>query len=105
MHYAKNLKRILKSHDPKDRALVQRVNEEILRTKGLAGTVHNNATLTNLSVQYQNEDFIGEQLMPVVGVTLPLFSYGGSSVSNVVLALALLMSVSLRRNAVRPERF
>lgn len=43
-------------------------------------------------------------LMPVVGVTLPLFSYGGSSVSNVMLALALLMSVSLRRNAIRQER-
>ena len=44
-------------------------------------------------------------LMPVVGVTLPLFSYGGSSVSNNMFALALLMSVSLRRNVIRPERF
>lgn len=43
-------------------------------------------------------------LMPVVGVTLPLFSYGGSSVSNIMMALSLLMSVSLRRNVVRPER-
>jgi rod shape determining protein RodA len=43
-------------------------------------------------------------LMPVVGVTLPLFSYGGSSVSNNMLGLALLMSVSLRRNVIRPER-
>jgi rod shape determining protein RodA len=42
-------------------------------------------------------------LMPVVGVTLPLFSYGGSSVSTNMLALALLMSVSMRRNIVRPE--
>jgi rod shape determining protein RodA len=42
-------------------------------------------------------------LMPVVGVTLPLFSYGGSSVSNNMLGLALLMSVSIRRNVVRPE--
>lgn len=68
MHYAKNLKRILKSLDPKERDLVKRVNEDLLRSKSLAGTVHNNATLTNLSVQYANEDFIGEQLMPVVGV-------------------------------------
>lgn len=44
-------------------------------------------------------------LMPVVGVTLPLFSYGGSSVSTVMMGLALLMSVSIRRNMVRPERF
>jgi rod shape determining protein RodA len=43
-------------------------------------------------------------LMPVVGVTLPLFSYGGSSISTNMLGLALLMSVSLRRNVVRPER-
>ncbi len=44
-------------------------------------------------------------LMPVVGVTLPLFSYGGSSVSNNMFALALLMKgVSLRRNIIRPER-
>ncbi len=42
-------------------------------------------------------------LAPVVGVTLPLFSYGGSSVSNTMLALAMLMSVSMRRNLVRPS--
>ncbi|NUP05620.1 MAG: rod shape-determining protein RodA [Polyangiaceae bacterium] len=44
-------------------------------------------------------------LMPVVGVTLPLFSYGGSSVTNNMIGLSLLMSVSMRRNMVRPERF
>ncbi len=44
-------------------------------------------------------------LMPVVGVTLPLFSYGGSSVTNNMIGIAMLMSVSMRRNMVRPERF
>ncbi len=44
-------------------------------------------------------------ILPVVGVTLPLFSYGGSSVTNNVLGIALLMSVSMRRNVVNPERF
>jgi rod shape determining protein RodA len=44
-------------------------------------------------------------LMPIVGVTLPLFSYGGSSVSNNMLGLAFLMSVSLRRNIVTADRF
>jgi rod shape determining protein RodA len=44
-------------------------------------------------------------VLPVVGVTLPLFSYGGSSVSNNVLGIALLMSVSMRRNVVRPDRY
>jgi rod shape determining protein RodA len=43
-------------------------------------------------------------VLPVVGVTLPLFSYGGSSVSNNVLGIALLMSVSMRRHIVRPDR-
>jgi rod shape determining protein RodA len=36
-------------------------------------------------------------LLPVVGVTLPLFSYGGSSVITVMLGLGLLMNVSMRR--------
>lgn len=38
-------------------------------------------------------------MAPVVGMTLPLFSYGGSSVATVCLAIALLMNVSMRRYA------
>lgn len=38
-------------------------------------------------------------LLPVVGVTLPLFSYGGSSVITVTLGIGLLMNVSMRRHA------
>jgi rod shape determining protein RodA len=38
-------------------------------------------------------------LLPVVGMTLPLFSYGGSSVTTILLAIALLMNVSMRRNS------
>ncbi len=37
-------------------------------------------------------------VMPVVGLTLPLFSYGGSSVVTVLLGLALLLSVQWRRH-------
>lgn len=37
-------------------------------------------------------------LLPVVGVTLPLFSYGGSSVLTIMIGLGLLMNVSLRRH-------
>jgi rod shape determining protein RodA len=36
-------------------------------------------------------------VMPVVGVTLPLFSYGGSSVLALLLSVGLLMSVSIHR--------
>jgi rod shape determining protein RodA len=36
-------------------------------------------------------------MMPVVGVTLPLFSYGGSSVLTVCIGIGLLMNVSMRR--------
>lgn len=36
-------------------------------------------------------------LLPVVGVTLPLFSYGGSSVLTVLMGIGLLMNVSMRR--------
>jgi rod shape determining protein RodA len=38
-------------------------------------------------------------MLPVVGMTLPLFSYGGSSVTTILLAIALLMNVSMRRYA------
>ena len=36
-------------------------------------------------------------VLPVVGVTLPLFSYGGSSLLTVMAAIGLLMNVSIRR--------
>ena len=36
-------------------------------------------------------------VLPVVGVTLPLVSYGGSSLLTIMIALGLLMSVSIRR--------
>jgi rod shape determining protein RodA len=36
-------------------------------------------------------------VLPVVGVTLPLFSYGGSSVITCLVSLGMLMSVSMRR--------
>ena len=36
-------------------------------------------------------------LLPVVGVTLPLFSYGGSSVITIMIGVGLLMNVSMRR--------
>ncbi len=43
-------------------------------------------------------------LLPVVGVTLPLFSYGGSSVVTIMMGIGLLMNVSMRRFYVSPGR-
>jgi rod shape determining protein RodA len=42
-------------------------------------------------------------VLPVVGVTLPLFSYGGSSMITILLALSLVMNVSMRRSAGVPS--
>jgi rod shape determining protein RodA len=36
-------------------------------------------------------------LVPVVGITLPLFSYGGSSIVTTLIGIGLLMNVSMRR--------
>jgi rod shape determining protein RodA len=38
-------------------------------------------------------------ILPVVGVTLPLISYGGSSILTIMVALGLVMNVSVRRYA------
>jgi rod shape determining protein RodA len=43
-------------------------------------------------------------LLPVVGVTLPLFSAGGSSVLTIMLGIGLLMNVSMRRFYISPAR-
>jgi rod shape determining protein RodA len=43
-------------------------------------------------------------LLPVVGVTLPLFSYGGSSVLTDLIGIGLLMNVSMRRYYVPTTR-
>lgn len=37
-------------------------------------------------------------VLPVVGVTLPLFSYGGSSVLTMLIGVGLLMNISMRRH-------
>jgi rod shape determining protein RodA len=43
-------------------------------------------------------------ILPVVGVTLPLFSAGGSSVMTVLIGIGLLMNVSMRRFYASPAR-
>jgi rod shape determining protein RodA len=36
-------------------------------------------------------------LMPIVGVTLPFISYGGSSIVSIMICVGLLMNISMRR--------
>lgn len=43
-------------------------------------------------------------ILPVVGVTLPLFSAGGSSVLTIMMGIGLLMNVSMRRFYTSPSR-
>ena len=43
-------------------------------------------------------------LLPVVGVTLPLLSYGGSSLIATYLALGFVVGVALRDPALSPKR-
>ena len=43
-------------------------------------------------------------ILPVVGVTLPLFSAGGSSVLTILMGIGLLMNVSMRRFQAAPSR-
>jgi rod shape determining protein RodA len=37
-------------------------------------------------------------LLPVTGITLPLMSYGGSSLMSVMLSIGLLVNISMRRH-------
>jgi rod shape determining protein RodA len=40
-------------------------------------------------------------LMPVTGIPLPFISHGGSSLISICMALGLLQSISMRRDASR----
>lgn len=55
------------SRDPRVRRAFEQANMELKAIQ--PGIVHQNATLSNLSIQYANEAYIGEQLMPVISVS------------------------------------
>lgn len=63
------LRSLIASKDPKVVAAVLKANKALRACKDVAGTVHVNSALTNMSVQYKNEDFIGTELMPIVTVS------------------------------------
>ncbi len=63
----KRTKSLLSSSKAAEDPDVLAANEEILELKSTRpGEVHQDEVLTNLSVQYANDEFIGERLMPVV---------------------------------------
>jgi hypothetical protein len=48
---------------------IKAVNDELTRMKAVGpSTVHQNATMSSISVQYQNDEYIGARLMPDVTV-------------------------------------
>ncbi len=40
-------------------------------------------------------------LLPIVGITLPLFSYGGSSVVSLLIGIGIVLGVGMRRFALK----
>jgi rod shape determining protein RodA len=41
-------------------------------------------------------------LLPITGITLPLMSYGGSSMLSVMIGVGLMINVAMRRQGFRP---
>ena len=68
MNYTQKLKALLRSTDPKNKEAVERLQAELLAMKSASGVAHNNTTLSNISIQYKNDDYIGLDLMPLVPV-------------------------------------
>ena len=71
----RKLKALIASKAPRAQAAVKKANLGLLACKDVAGTIHVNSALSNLSVQYRNEDFIGLDLMPLVTVGVPSADY------------------------------
>ena len=40
-------------------------------------------------------------LMPITGITLPLVSYGGSSLLTTILSLGLVMNIGMRKTKIK----
>ena len=70
-NWANATKDLMASGDPVVAEKFRQANAGLLAIKNAgptASSIHTNAVLTNLSTQYANEEFIGEQLMPPIVV-------------------------------------
>ncbi len=70
------IKALLASKDEKVAAAVLKANQALLNCKLLTpGAVHIDSSLSKLSIQYKNEEFIGTRLAPVITVDKPSDKY------------------------------
>lgn len=72
--YMDSLQAKLQSDDPAVKALRDQMNAALVEMRNPRAdigptTVHQNSTLSNVSVQYANDEYIGDRLMPIVPVT------------------------------------
>ena len=78
-------------------ALVWRGLEVVARAKDRFGALLSFGVVAIVFWQAFINIAMAMGMMPVVGITLPLFSYGGSSMLTLLVGLALLLNVSMRR--------
>jgi hypothetical protein len=65
-HWQKSFALLQKSNRPDHVAAVKKANSEMRQKFLTAGDVHTDANISNMSIMYGNEDFIGLELMPIV---------------------------------------
>jgi hypothetical protein len=67
--YFRTIKQMIASRDPSVIVELNEANAALARTKDLGPSeVHVDATLADLSIRFQNDEYIGERLMPVCTV-------------------------------------
>jgi len=78
------------------RGFVITANAPTLFTRLLAGAI----TLTFFTYAFVNMGMVSG-VLPVVGVPLPLISYGGTSLVSIFLGFGILMSIATRKKLVQ----
>ncbi len=78
------------------RAMVITANAPTLFTRLLAGSI----TMTFFTYAFVNMGMVSG-ILPVVGVPLPLISYGGTSLVSICLGFGILMSISTHKKLVQ----
>jgi len=82
-------------------ALMWRVLVSAWRSRDPFGTFVAAGVFSMLAFQLVVNIGMAMSLMPVTGIPLPFISHGGSSLISICMALGLLQSISMRRDASR----